>query len=36
VGDHRRTPTFDTIYRILKALGYALDISSKPIASHAA
>jgi DNA-binding XRE family transcriptional regulator len=29
-GDHRRTPTFDTIYRILKALGYRMTISIKP------
>ena len=26
-GDQRRTPTFDLIYRVLKALGYQLRIS---------
>jgi DNA-binding XRE family transcriptional regulator len=26
-GDHRRTPTFDTIYKILKVLGYAMSIN---------
>ncbi|HRK01624.1 MAG TPA: helix-turn-helix domain-containing protein [Oligoflexia bacterium] len=26
-GDQRRAPTFDTIYRILKTLGYQLEIS---------
>jgi DNA-binding XRE family transcriptional regulator len=25
-GDHRRTPTFDTIYKILKVLGYSMSI----------
>ncbi len=25
-GDHRRTPTFDTIYKILKVLGYTMSI----------
>jgi len=25
-GDSRRTPTFDTIFRLLKALGYTLSI----------
>lgn len=25
-GDSRRTPTFDTIYRLLKVLGYQLEI----------
>jgi HTH-type transcriptional regulator/antitoxin HipB len=29
-GDHRRTPTFDTIFKILKALGYSLELSIKP------
>ena len=29
-GDHTRTPTFDTIYRILRALGYSLTISAEP------
>lgn len=28
-GDHRRTPTFDTIFKILKALGYSMEISIK-------
>ena len=26
-GDQRRAPTFDTIYRVLKTLGYQLEIS---------
>lgn len=26
-GDHRRTPTFDTIFKILKVLGYTMSIS---------
>ena len=29
-GDHRRVPTFDTIYKIMKALGYTMSISVKP------
>ena len=29
-GDQRRTPTFDTINRILKALGYSLEIAIRP------
>ncbi len=29
-GDHRRTPTFDTIFKILKALGYQMSISVHP------
>jgi len=29
-GDQRRTPTFDTLYKILKALGYTLEITVKP------
>ena len=29
-GDHRRTPTFDTIHKILNAMGYTLSISVKP------
>lgn len=29
-GDQRRTPTFDTIYKILKALGYRLEINVRP------
>ena len=28
-GDHRRTPTFDTIYKLLKALGYEMSLSVK-------
>jgi transcriptional regulator with XRE-family HTH domain len=26
-GDHRRIPTFDTIYKILKVLGYSISIN---------
>lgn len=26
-GDQRRTPTFDTIFKILKALGYRLEVN---------
>lgn len=26
-GDHQRTPTFDTIFKILKALGYVMSIN---------
>ena len=29
-GDHQRTPTFDTIYKILKVLGYELSLSIQP------
>ena len=29
-GDHRRAPTFDMLYRILKVLGYSLMIAVKP------
>jgi DNA-binding XRE family transcriptional regulator len=29
-GDQRRTPTFDMIYKVLKALGYQLEIRVKP------
>ena len=29
-GDHQRTPTFDTIYKILKVLGYELSINVRP------
>ena len=29
-GDQRRVPTFDTIYRILKALGYQLALNVIP------
>lgn len=35
-GDHRRTPTFDTIYKILNALGYTLVINVKPTRKKAA
>ncbi len=28
-GDRRRTPTFDTIFKILKALGYSLELSAR-------
>lgn len=28
-GDHQRTPTFDTIFKILKALGYVMSINVK-------
>jgi DNA-binding XRE family transcriptional regulator len=28
-GDDRRAPTFDTIFKILKALGYSLELSVK-------
>jgi DNA-binding phage protein len=30
VGDSRRTPTFDTVFRVLKALGYSMVIAIKP------
>ena len=30
IGDQQRVPTFDTIYRILKALGYQLQINVAP------
>lgn len=36
VGDPRRTPTFDTIFRVLKALGYSMVISVKPESDIAA
>jgi HTH-type transcriptional regulator / antitoxin HipB len=29
-GDHQRTPTFDTIYKILKVLGYELSLNVHP------
>ena len=29
-GDQRRTPTFETINRILKTLGYSLELAIKP------
>ncbi|MEN9723006.1 MAG: hypothetical protein RJB38_992 [Pseudomonadota bacterium] len=29
-GDQRRTPTFDTIYKLLKVLGYRLELMVKP------
>lgn len=30
-GDHRRTPTIETIHRILSILGYQLTLEVKPI-----
>jgi ribosome-binding protein aMBF1 (putative translation factor) len=36
VGDPQRTPTFDTIFRVLKALGYSMMISVKPESDVAA
>ncbi len=30
-GDHQRTPTFDTIYKILKALGYEMSINVQKV-----
>ena len=36
VGDPRRTPTFDTIFRVLKALGYSMVISVRPEGDAAA
>lgn len=35
-GDHQRTPTFDTIYKILKALGYELSINVQKVRKKAA
>lgn len=35
-GDQRRTPTFDTIHRLLAALGYSLELSIRPMRSRAA
>ncbi len=29
-GDQRRTPTFDTIYKLLRVLGYQLELQIKP------
>jgi len=29
-GDQRRTPTFDLVFRVLKALGYRMEISIQP------
>jgi ribosome-binding protein aMBF1 (putative translation factor) len=29
-GDQRRAPTFDTIYKLLKVLGYRLELMVKP------
>ena len=29
-GDRERKPTFDTMYKILKALGYSMTLSVKP------
>ncbi|HLG18759.1 MAG TPA: helix-turn-helix domain-containing protein [Bdellovibrionota bacterium] len=28
-GDRQRTPTFDMVFRILKALGYSLELSAR-------
>ncbi|OGQ80124.1 MAG: hypothetical protein A2289_12905 [Deltaproteobacteria bacterium RIFOXYA12_FULL_58_15] len=30
-GDHRRTPTLDTVYKILRALGYTFSIDVSPV-----
>ena len=30
-GDHQRTPTFDTVYKILKALGYEMSINVQKV-----
>src|SRR4051812_10103939 len=35
-GDHQRTPTFDTLFKILKALGYSMEISVRPSEKSAA
>lgn len=35
-GDRKRTPTFDTIFKILKALGYQLSIQIRPEKRHVA
>ena len=35
-GDPRRTPTLETIHKILHALGYSLEISAKPEKRRAA
>lgn len=35
-GDHRRTPTFDMIYKVLQALGFTLDLAITPTRPHAA
>lgn len=32
-GDHQRTPTFDTIYKILGALGYMMSINVHKVKS---
>lgn len=29
-GDQRRTPTFETIFKVLKALGYRMEITVQP------
>lgn len=34
-GDQNRTPTFDTLFKILKALGYKLELNVKPEKSAA-
>ena len=35
-GDQQRAPTFDTLFKILKALGYSLEISVRPDKKRAA
>ena len=35
-GDQRRTPTFDMVFKVLKALGYRLEISVLREGKHAA
>ena len=35
-GDSQRAPTFDTIFKILKALGYSLELSVRPDSKMAA
>ena len=35
-GDQKRTPTFDTIFKILKALGYQMSIQIQPVSKRAA
>lgn len=35
-GDQRRTPTFDMVFKILKALGYRLEINVMREKKHAA
>lgn len=35
-GDRKRNPTFDTIYKVLKALGYVISIQIQPAKRRAA